>query len=213
MYGIQPDPASTWTQVSAGKRSWTPELMISGRSVIMLAAPTLARPVRSSPRAPFGRGFWIWRMTRTWKWTGTPSACAASQNGSSSGRLAEARLGAEVPLVRLGEGDARPAHVLVLASRRGVDADRRRRDVGAELPRLAAVAVGHDLRRLVVELARQVLLPDVRWLEDVRVGRDEMVLARHAGFLRPLSYEQTFVHFKRPEPWGAVRLTSRKTPC
>src|SRR5438552_5716717 len=22
------------------------------------------------------------------------------------------------------------------------------------------------------------------------------------GFLRPLSYEQTFVHFKRPGPWG-----------
>src|SRR5439155_9022696 len=122
--------------------------------------------------------------------------------------LAEARLGAEVSLVRLGEGDARPPHVLVLASGRGVDADRRRRDVGAELPRLAAVAVGHDLRRLVVELARQVLLPDVRRLEDVRVGRDEMVLTRHTGALRPLSYEQTFVHFKRAVPHAFAGISS-----
>src|SRR5439155_1528378 len=60
--------------------------------------------------------------------------------------LREPRLGAEVSLVRLGEGDAGPAHVRVLASGRGVDADRRRRRVGAELPGLAALPAGLEAR-------------------------------------------------------------------
>ena len=45
--------------------------------------------------------------------------------------LLEARRGAEIALVRRREGDAGPAHLLVLAPGRRVDADGRRRDVGA----------------------------------------------------------------------------------
>ena len=56
--------------------------------------------------------------------------------------LLEARLAAEVPWFAGGERHARPADVLVLAAGRRVDADRRRRDVGRELPGLAALAVG-----------------------------------------------------------------------
>ena len=62
-------------------------------SVIMSAAPTVARPVRSSPRTPLGFGLLIFRMTRTWKWTATPFACAAAQNSSSSGRMVAPTLG------------------------------------------------------------------------------------------------------------------------
>ena len=63
----------------------------------MSAAPTLARPVRSSPRTPFGFGLSTWRMTRTWKCTGTPSACAASQNAIvlRADRRADARHGVQ----------------------------------------------------------------------------------------------------------------------
>src|SRR5207249_2531911 len=93
--------------------------------------------------------------------------------------LREPRLGAEVPLVRLREGDAGPAHVRVLASGRGVDSDRGRRRVGAELPGLAALPVGHHPGRLVVELARHVLRPEMRRLQDVRVGGDQMIRAGH----------------------------------
>ena len=93
MYGIQPVPVSTATQTRSGKRSCTPELMISDMSVIMSAAPTVARPVRSSPRTPFGFGLLILRITRTWKCTGTPAACAAAQNSSSSGRIVDPTLG------------------------------------------------------------------------------------------------------------------------
>src|SRR5207248_2822722 len=61
------------------------------------------------------------------------------------------------------------------------DADRRRRRVGGELPGLAALAVGHHLGRLVVELARHVLPPEMRRLQDVRVGGDQLVRAGHRG--------------------------------
>ena len=59
----------------------------------MSTAPTLARPVRSPPRTPFGFGFCGLRMTRTWKCTGMPRAWPASQNGSSSGRMVAPTLG------------------------------------------------------------------------------------------------------------------------
>src|SRR5439155_497889 len=144
----------------SGKRSWTPDWMISAMSTIMSRAPTVASPVRSSPRTPFAFGFCSWRMTRTWKWTGTPSACAASQNLSSSGRLVGPTLG-----MVLSQTPRMPS----------------RRRVGGELPGLAALAVGHHLGRLVVELARHVLPPEMRRLQDVRVGGDQLVRAGHRG--------------------------------
>src|SRR5262249_10388979 len=98
--------------------------------------------------------------------------------------LLETWLAAEVSLVRGREGDARPADVLVLASGRGVDADRRRRGVGGERAGLAAFAIRDDARDLVVELLRHVGPPDVGRLEHVGVGRDQLVVTRHAYVLR-----------------------------
>src|SRR5205823_3730907 len=88
---------------------------------------------------------------------------------------------------------------------------RRGRHVGRELPRLAALPVGHDLGRLVVELSRHVLLPQVRRLQDVRVGGDEMVVAGHALRPPPMPYKQTFVRFKGSESRGTPRLHA--APC
>src|SRR5262249_54280202 len=105
--------------------------------------------------------------------------------------LLEARCTAEVPLVRGGEGHAGPAHVLVLAAGGRVDPDRRRGDFGTELPRLAPVAVGDHARDLVVELLGHVRGPDVRRLENVRVGRDQLIVTWHAA-----PYEQRVVRFK-----------------
>src|SRR5437867_13425375 len=50
-----------------------------------------------------------------------------------------------------------------------------------ELPGLAALAVGHHPGRLVVDLARHVLPPQMRRLQDVRVGGDQLVRAGHRG--------------------------------
>ena len=76
----------------------------------------------------------------------TPSASCSSRRGSPR----------KLPWLAAAKVTPGPAHVLVLAAGRGVDADRRRRDVGRELPGLAALAVGHDARHLVVELLRHV---------------------------------------------------------
>src|SRR5260370_535655 len=116
--------------------------MISGMSVIMSAAPTFASPVKSSPRLPLCLRFPPFHVPPLEPW---PDA--------------------DVALVRGGERHARPANGLGLAPGRRVDADRRRRDVGRELPGLTALAVGDDARDLVVELLRHVRRPDVRRLE------------------------------------------------
>ena len=84
--------------------------------------------------------------------------------------LGEAGVGVKVPLIGGGKGHARPADFIVFSARRGIDADRSRRDVGRELPGLAAVAVGDDARAFVVELLGHVLGPDVRRLEDVGIS-------------------------------------------
>src|SRR5262249_44537866 len=126
--------------------------------------------------------------------------------------LLQARLAAEVALVGGGERHTRPTHLLVLASRGGIDADRRRRDVGGGLPGLAALALGNDARNLVVELLRDVRGPDVGGLEHVRIARDEGVLARHS---RSTSDEEftvqkyEFAFAKSTPPPGSASVTPR----
>ena len=52
-------------------------------------------------------------------------------------------------------------------------ADRIRITAHRGQPRVAAVGVLHQLRRLVLPLRPEVVLPDVGWLEDVAVGVDD----------------------------------------
>src|SRR6185503_12313428 len=89
--------------------------------------------------------------------------------------VAETLLAIPAARARLIVGDAEPLELLEAAARRRDEADRVR-SADRELPRVAALVVLHELRGVLGVLLGEVLLPDVRWLEDVDVGGDDLVL-------------------------------------
>src|SRR5947207_13386065 len=75
--------------------------------------------------------------------------------------------------------NAEPPELFEAPARRRHQTDRVGR-ADRELPRVAALVILHELRRVIGVLLGKMLLPDISRLEDVHVGGDDLVaLASH----------------------------------